>query len=127
MCLYCVDAAELPPLRLAPEKGGQENSSKKLIEELSSQMAASESNGVKVPEHLVCIKEADSSHPQRVHMKVNLPGVRSVAEVELEVSSVSWSSFNTQFTEDQNSYKKLHPVHSHKTVHSCIRVATAMP
>ena len=91
MSLCCVDTAELPPLRLAPDEGGQEKSSKKLIEELTSQMAASKSNGVKVPEHSVCIKEADSRHPRRVHMRVNLPGVRSVAEVELEVSSVSWS------------------------------------
>ena len=36
------------------------------------------------------IKEADCKHPRRVCVRVCLPGVTSVGEVELEVSRVRW-------------------------------------
>lgn len=84
-----IDTSELPSLRLAPSP---EKTSKKLIEELSSHTTACETNSVKVPEHSIHIKEASSKHPRRVCVKVNLPGVRSVTEVELEVSKVRKSS-----------------------------------
>ena len=84
-----IDTSELPSLRLVPSP---EKTSKKLIEELSSHTAACETNSVMVPEHSIHIKEASSKHPRRVCVKVNLPGVRSVTEVELEVSKVRQSS-----------------------------------
>ena len=72
---------------------------KPLIEEISAKQAAScapelpqgKSEKLTIPTHSVSVKEPDSKHPtQRVLVKVALPGVSSVDQVDLEVSKVSW-------------------------------------
>ena len=86
------DDSKLPPLKLSSAETQQKSAAKsaKLIEELASEAAASvDSTGLIVPEHSVRLKEADSRHPVRVGVKVTLPGVKSVGEVDLEISKVS--------------------------------------
>lgn len=83
------DDSKLPPLKLSSAETQQKSAAKsaKLIEELASEAAASvDSTGLIVPEHSVRLKEADSRHPVRVGVKVTLPGVKSVGEVDLEIS-----------------------------------------
>lgn len=87
--IHVVDST-LPTLKLFRDQG-----KKKLVEELNSKPVASsknESNGLKMcatPEHSIFIREADDKHPERrVCVKITLPGVKSVGEVELEVSKV---------------------------------------
>ena len=102
------DSSPLPPLifksdkttKLSPsdtssaEKGRR---SKPLIEEISSEQAASydeeSTDGGKtlcVPAHSVTVSEPDGKSPRRrVVVKVSLPGVTSANEVDLEVAKVS--------------------------------------
>ena len=87
-----LDDSKLPTLKLFKDQG-----KKKLIEELNSRTDTSlntESNGVitaRTPEHSIVIREPDSKHSERrVYVRVTLPGVKSVREVELEVSEVQY-------------------------------------
>lgn len=87
-----------PPLG-AETKGGK---SKRLIQELRSDVSASyeateEGGRVCVPEHSVAVVEdvVGGGGRRGVKVKVNLPGVRGVKEVELEVSEVIYHSYNT--------------------------------
>ena len=84
------DDSKLPPLKLSSAEQKTTAKSANLIEELSSEAAASvDSSGVTIPEHSVSLKEADLKHPTRVSIKVTLPGVKSVGEVDLEISKVT--------------------------------------
>ena len=65
------------------DKSGKEN--KKLIQEISSSNVQSESV---VPNYEVIVKDADEKHSKRVVIKVDLPGVKSTREFELDVSQV---------------------------------------
>ena len=84
------DDSKLPPLKLSSAEQETTAKSANLIEELSSEAAASvDSSGVTIPEHSVYLKEADLKHPTRVSIKVTLSGVKSVGDIDLEISKVN--------------------------------------
>ena len=73
---------------------GKTDKSKKLIQELQSSVLASyEDTGdggrVCTPEHSMCITGGGGGEMKMVIVKVTLPGLNSVKEVDLEVSEAS--------------------------------------
>ena len=86
------ETGELPPLKLPHQ---ERNTSKKpLIEELPSTPYPNNSEVIKRPHYTVDV--VSIGEKKGLQVKVKLPGVRSVNDVNLEISEVS-SCFNVMF------------------------------